>query len=110
MLITYFKIAWRNLIKNHNSSAINIGGLAIGMAVAITIGLWVYGEFSFNRYHKNYNEIVQVMQHQTYNDEVHTDKAVPIPLATEIRSKYGSDFKNVVLSSWTNPHALNFKE
>ena len=38
MIKNYFKTAWRNLIMNKVSSFINIGGLSIGMAVAILIG------------------------------------------------------------------------
>jgi len=57
MIKNYFKIAWRNLIRNKGYSAINIGGLAVGMAVAILIGLWIYDELSFNKYHKNYDSI-----------------------------------------------------
>ncbi len=62
MIKNYFKIAFRNLIKNKFSSFINIGGLAIGMAVAILIGLWIYDELSFNKNFKNYDRIAQVMQ------------------------------------------------
>lgn len=54
------KIAWRNLIKNKGYSALNIGGLAVGMAVAMLIGLWIYDELSFNKYHKNYDGIAQI--------------------------------------------------
>src|SRR5688500_16561692 len=46
MLKSYFKIGWRNLLKNKGYSFINIGGLALGMAAAILIGLWVYEEIS----------------------------------------------------------------
>ena len=78
MFKNYFKIAWRNLckkskirnlIKNKFSSFINIGGLAIGMAVAILIGLWIYDELSFNKNFKNYDRIAQVMQNATMNGE-----------------------------------------
>jgi putative ABC transport system permease protein len=110
MLKNHLKIAWRNLIKNRVSSFINVGGLAMGMAVAMLIGLWIYEELSFNRYHQNYDSIAQVMQHQNYNGEIHTDKAVPIPLGTELQRAYGNDFKHVVLSSWTNAHLLTFGE
>lgn len=110
MFKNYFKIAWRNLIKNKGYSAINIGGLAVGMAVAILIGLWIYDELSFNKYHKNYDHIAQVMQHQNFNSEIHTDKAIPYPLSTALRNSYGNDFKYIVLSSWTNPHNLSFNE
>jgi putative ABC transport system permease protein len=53
MIKNYFKVAWRNLFKSKGSSFINIFGLAIGMAVAMLIGFWIYDEFSFNHYHKN---------------------------------------------------------
>jgi len=110
MFKNYFKTAWRNFIKNKGYSTINIGGLAVGMAVAILIGLWIYDELSFNKYHKNYDHIAQVMQHQNFNGEIHTDKAIPYPLGTALRNNYGNDFKYVVLSSWTNSHILSFNE
>jgi len=49
MFRNYLKIAFRNLTKNKTSSVINIGGLTIGIAVALLIGLWVYDELSFNK-------------------------------------------------------------
>jgi putative ABC transport system permease protein len=110
MLKNYLKIALRNLIKNKESSFINVGGLAMGMAVAILIGLWIYEELSFNRYHQNYDSIVQVMQHQNYNGEIRTDKAIPIPLGAELKRTYKNDFKHVALSSWTNAHLLTYGE
>jgi putative ABC transport system permease protein len=42
MLKNYLKIAWRSLARNQSSSFINIGGLAVGMAVAMLIGFWIY--------------------------------------------------------------------
>lgn len=110
MLKNYLKIARRNVFKNKLVSSINIGGLAVGMAVAMLIALWVYDEFSFNKYHKSYQSIAQVMQHQNFNGEIHTDKAVPIPLRTALGNIYGEDFKYLVLSSWTNPHTLSFAD
>ncbi|WP_428328993.1 ABC transporter permease [Mucilaginibacter sp.] len=97
MIRNYIKIAWRNLINNKFSSVINIGGLAIGMAVAMLIGLWIYDELSFDKYHKNYNRIVQVMQNQTFNGEIMTGRSMPIPLGYQLRASYKSDFKYVVL-------------
>ncbi len=108
MFKSYFKIAWRNLFRNRVSSFINIGGLAVGLAVSLIIGIWIADELSFNKYHQHYDRIAQVMQNQNFSGDVHTDKAIAIPLATELRTKYGRDFKNVVLSSWTNSHLLSF--
>ena len=67
MFKNYFKIAWRNIIKNKIYSIINILGLATGMAVAMIIGLWIYDEVSANKNFKNYDTIYQVMMHQTFD-------------------------------------------
>lgn len=106
MLNNFFKIAWRNLIKSKGYSAINIGGLAVGMAVAILIGLWVYDELSYNKYHGHYNRIAQVMQQASFNGKLETQVANPALMGPEIRAKYGSDFKYVVQASWGGNHLL----
>ena len=54
MFRNYFKVGLRNLNKNKGNAFINIGGLALGMAVAMTIGLWVHDELSYDQYHDNY--------------------------------------------------------
>lgn len=107
MLQNYLKIAWRNIVKSKGYSAINIGGLAVGMAVAMLIGLWVYNELTFDKYHKNYDRIAQVMQHANYNGKIETQVANPALMGPELRAKYGSNFKYVVQSSWTGGHLLS---
>jgi len=101
MFKNYLKTAWRNLIKNKAQSFINIIGLSAGMAVAILIGLWIRSELSFDKNFDNYNRIAQVMQTETLNGEVNTTKGNVMPLAAELRKDYGSDFKYVVLSTWS---------
>jgi ABC-type antimicrobial peptide transport system permease subunit len=107
MIKSYFKTAWRNLVKSKGYSAINIGGLAVGMAVAMLIGLWIYNELTFNKYHTNYDRIAQVMQHANFNGEVGTQTANPALMGPELRVKYGSNFKYVIQSSWTGGHLLS---
>lgn len=97
MFKNYIKIAWRGLLKNKFAALINIGGLAIGMAVAMLVGLWVFDELSFDKYHANYNRIVMVMQHQTMNGNIATSRAMPIQLGNQLRNDYKSDFKYAVL-------------
>ena len=80
MIKNYIKIAWRNLLKNKTSSFISISGLAVGMAVAMLFGLWIYDELSFNRYHKNYDRIVKVMDHQGMHGQNNTNDVLPVPL------------------------------
>ncbi|HEK21572.1 MAG TPA: ABC transporter permease [Bacteroidetes bacterium] len=101
MIKNYLKIAWRNLIKNKTHTFINVAGLSVGMAVAILIGLWIWDEVSYDKYFKNHDRIVQVMQNQTINGEVLTGNSMPIPLGMMLRNDYKSDFKYVSLSSWT---------
>ena len=87
---------------------INIGGLAVGMAVAILIGLWIYDELSFNQYHKNHDRIVRVMQQQTLDGEVNTGNNVPAPLFKELQTHFASDFQQVVITSWLQRHLLTY--
>jgi putative ABC transport system permease protein len=100
MFRNYFKIAFRNLIKNKGYTFINIAGLATGMAVALLIGLWVWDELTYNRYHKNYDRLAQVWQHNNYNGVKQSQVSNPYVMAEEIRNNFGSDFKYVIQSTW----------
>src|SRR3954469_21623602 len=106
MLKNYFKTAIRNLRKNKAHSFINIAGLSVGMAVAMLIGLWIWDELSFDKYHDNYNSIAQVLESDNVNGDVHTGSAIPLPLEAELRKSFGSDFKHIAISSWNDPHIL----
>lgn len=110
MLKNYFKIAFRNLIKNKVYSFINISGLAVGMAATIMIGLWVADELNFNSYSKNKETIAQIFQHQAMNGEVSTMPAIPRPLEFALRQKYADNFKHIVMTSWEQPRYLKFGE
>lgn len=110
MIKSYFKIAWRNLLRNKGYSFINISGLALGMAVSILIGLWLNDELTFNIYHRNYERIAQVMQHNISNGKISSGVAVPPTMAEGIREVYSSDFKYVLQSSWNFDHTLTYGE
>ena len=94
MFIKYVKMAFRNFVRNKNYTLLNIAGLALGMSVAILITLWIYDELSFNRYHKNYNDIAQVFRN---DDTGMTSNAVPTGLGTLLKSEYGEYFKYTAL-------------
>ena len=98
MVKNYFKTAWRNLVKNKGYSAINIGGLTIGIAVAILIGLWVWDEVSYNHSFENYHHIAQVtrLYTQPLTQETNNTAYLPQPMANVLRNKYGHLFKYVV--------------
>ena len=106
MIKNYFKTAWRNLLKNKAHSLINIVGLSVGMAVAMSIGLWIWDELSYDKDNPNYKQIAQIFQNNSLNGEKGTWTSMPLPLGAELRKLYGGDFKYVVMSSWTESHFL----
>jgi putative ABC transport system permease protein len=110
MFKNYFKIAWRNLLKDKLHSFINIIGLSLGMSVAILIGIWMYNEFSYDKIFKNYKNIAQVMQNLSNNGEMQTWQSVPYPLADELRANYGSDFKHIVMAVNWGDHTLTIDD
>ena len=108
MLRNYLKIAWRNLLRNKGYSAINIGGLAVGMTVALLIGLWVYDELSFNKAFPNYDRLTQAHMFQTFNGHIGDQTSVSYPLGKELRDKY-PDFELVTMASWNFEHIVAYK-
>ena len=88
MLLSYLKIAIRNIFKNKLYSFVNISGLAIGMAACILILLWVTDEINFNGFNKNLNKIFTIPQtqhYQTIGD--FTVTPTPIPLAPALKEE-----------------------
>ncbi|MBC3789077.1 ABC transporter permease [Spirosoma utsteinense] len=67
MLRNYLKIAWRNLVRNRAFSAINIVGLAIGVAACVLILQYVAFELSYDNFHANGDRIYRVRQDR-YNE------------------------------------------
>ena len=80
MYKSYFKIGWRNLLKNKTYSLINIGGLAIGLACCIAIGLYIWDEYSYDRFHTRYKNIYRVVDQQIMGGDVFDIASTPGPL------------------------------
>lgn len=110
MFKSYFKIGWRNLVKDKGYSFINIGGLAAGMTVAILIGLWIHDEVTFNTYHKNYKRVARVLRNGTLNEETFTSPSQPYALGEELKTKYGNSFNDVVAAWNVGDHTLSVGE
>ena len=110
MFKNYLKIAWRNLTKNKAYTVINVGGLALGMAVTLIIGLWVRDELSHNNYFSHKDQIAQIFQSQTFNGQTGTGPAIPRPLEKAFRDGYMDNFEHLVMSSWNTSQYLKYKE
>ena len=81
MLENYFKTAWRSLIRNKVYSLLNVLGLATGMAVALLIGLWVFDQYSYDRFLPNFQQAYQVRFNYDNNGDIQTKSEVCLPSA-----------------------------
>lgn len=86
MFKNYFKTAWRNLSKNKFYTIINTSGLAVGLATGIMLLLWVQNELSFDKFHKDYQNICQLSSRFKSSGEDMIWKGVPGPLAVFAKS------------------------
>ncbi len=88
MLKNYFKIALRNLWKNKAFSAINIIGLAAGLAVCLLIVLYVFDELSYDTYNKNADRIYRLDADIFFNNTQFTAATSPRPLGPTLVKDY----------------------
>jgi putative ABC transport system permease protein len=82
MIKSYFKTAWRSLLKNKVMSCLNIAGLAVGMTAAVLIFMWVQNEMSFDGFHKDADRIYRLTTRTT--DKKWTWEGSPMLLADAI--------------------------
>jgi putative ABC transport system permease protein len=106
MLKNYFKIVWRTLKNNKVYSALNIIGLAAGMAVALLIALWVVGEYSYDDFLPGGDQLYQAkLSFTSTHDGTHTQDAMSLPISQVLKSQY-PEVKYVARSDWFQKHNL----
>lgn len=88
MLKNYLKVALRNLWKNKSFSAINIIGLATGLAVCLLIVLYVVDELKYDKYNENADRIYRLDADIYFNNTQATFAVAPDPLATTLVREY----------------------
>jgi putative ABC transport system permease protein len=88
MIRNYFRIAFRNLWRNKSFSAINISGLAIGIATCLVIMLFVMNELSYDRYNKKADRIVRVVFKGFIQGEIMKEANVMPPTAATLKADY----------------------
>jgi putative ABC transport system permease protein len=109
MLRNYLLTAWRNLTKNKLYSIINIGGLALGMAVSFMLLLYVFNEFSFDKFNKNGDRLYRVLRNQPSNGELETGNNTPIPLAPAL-SKDLPEVDQVARTFWPYDELMTYQD
>lgn len=108
MIKNNIKIAWRNLKRNRGYSIVNIGGLSLGMAVVIMIGLWVFDEFTFDKYHENHDKIAQVYNRSKNLDtgEIGSFPSTLYTMGTVVKENYADYFEHVLRATWVGDYVL----
>jgi len=99
MIKNYLKTAWRNLLRNKSYTAINIVGLAIGIAACLLIFLVIHFETSFDNFHKKKDSIYRIVSAFKTPEGINYETGVPLPTAQGLRIDYpqltvASIFKN----------------
>lgn len=84
MLKNNLKYAIRNILNSKAHSIINILGLGIGFTCVIFISLYVYDEFTYDRYHANADRIYRVVQNWKSNDNITPWARTSAPLAAKL--------------------------
>ena len=87
MFKNYFKTAWRSIKRGRSYSALNIFGLATGMAVALIIGLWVYNQYAYDRFLSTYQRIYQVRRNFYGNGDTLNFGGTSLKLADALRNQ-----------------------
>ena len=106
MLKNYFKTAWRNITRTIGYSARNIAGLAIGMAVALRIGLGVYHQYSYDKFLPEYESVYRVQRNFDSNGDTLTFQTTSLKLADALRTQI-PEIEYVAESDWTGNHGFN---
>ncbi|MDB5229865.1 MAG: ABC-type transport system, involved in lipoprotein release, permease component [Chitinophagaceae bacterium] len=99
MLKNYFRIAWRNVIRHKAYTAINIIGLAIGIAACLLLFTVVKYELSYDKFQPNYDHIYHVASTRVNEEGTYYGEGVPFPAYDALRAqcpqaKTGAMFSN----------------
>ena len=88
MLTNYVKIAWRNLVRNKAFSAINIVGLALGLATCLLISLFILDELSYDRFNEKSDRIVRVVFRGSMQGGKMNEAHVMPPVGPTLKADY----------------------
>lgn len=109
MIKSFLKVAWRHLVKNKGYSLLNIAGLALGMACAVLILIWVNDELTYNKFHKNYNRLYKFMENQSYDGKTFTFAAFPGPFGPAVKQEL-PEMEYVTRSDWGSNQLFTYND
>ncbi|HZY79133.1 MAG TPA: ABC transporter permease [Cyclobacteriaceae bacterium] len=100
MFKNYFLTSVRSLMRSPGFSVINILGLAVGLAIFGLIAFYVYHEFSFDRYHKNADRIVRIVENLRTENELLLQSTSSPPMGPRLLRELPEVEKYVRFQNW----------
>jgi putative ABC transport system permease protein len=88
MLRNFFKVGFRNLARNKGFAVINIAGLAVGMASAALILLWIQNELSHDRFHEKIDRLYIMYNRDHFSGQEYAWNSTPKVMATALKKDY----------------------
>lgn len=110
MIRNYFKIAWRNIIKNRGIFSINIIGLSFGIATTLAIMLFVADELSYDRFNEKADQMVRVTLKAKIGDEIINEPSVPAPVAATLIEEFPEVLDATRISTTFGLQKVTYKE
>lgn len=109
MIKSYLKVAFRNLLRKKGFSIINIAGLAIGMASAVLIILWIQSEVNYDKFHAKRNRIYEAWNRAEFSGELNCWNTTPKILARTLEKDL-PEVERAVRVNWTQSSLFSVGE
>ncbi|MBG9377550.1 ABC transporter permease [Panacibacter sp. DH6] len=109
MFKNFFKVAYRNLFRNKGFTFINIAGLAVGMASAMLILLWIHNEVTYDQFHEKKDRIYEAWNRAEFSGELQCWNTTPKVLARTLEKDL-PEVEQAVRVDWQNSHLFSVGE
>ncbi|MDB5089576.1 MAG: transporter permease, partial [Mucilaginibacter sp.] len=109
MFRLFFKLTVRNIQHNKGVSFINISGLAIGIASAVLILLWIQNQLSYDQFHKNKDRVYQVFNRTKIDGKVQAWSGMPTVMGPTLKAEY-PQVEEMTRLNWVGAFVLKTKQ
>lgn len=109
MFKNFFKIACRNLLRKKGFFFINISGLAVGMAGAVLILLWIQHELTFDQFHEKKERIYQVWNKAVFSGKLQCWPTTPMVLAKAVQQDF-PEVEEVARVDWSRKFLFSLED
>jgi putative ABC transport system permease protein len=87
----YFKIGFRNLIKNKTYASINLVGLTVGVAASVLLFFYIQHQLSVDKFHEHKDSVFRVIRTFKDGEEIRLSPSLPLALKPVLESNFGED-------------------